>query len=133
MLALRSSIQQSFIETLNKQMSVLDDMSERVSHVENKMGEFSEAHNSLVDAHNQLEDELTSLAAKLADLEDRNRKKMLWGVHESISPSDLILFVQRLIKTTLMSVTTHDLIIVMLPKPKGLPEETPRDVMLCPH
>lgn len=68
MLALRSSIQQSFTGALNKQMSALDEVGERVNHVENKMGEFSEAHNSLVDAHNHLEDELSSLATMLADL-----------------------------------------------------------------
>lgn len=76
MLALRSFIQQSFTESLNKQMPALDDLGDRVNHVKNKLGEFSEAHNSLVDAHNQLKDELTFLAAKLADLEDRNRSQI---------------------------------------------------------
>lgn len=41
--------------------------------MENKMAEFTEAHNGLADAHNHLEDDLNSLTAKLADLEDRNR------------------------------------------------------------
>lgn len=40
MLALRSAIQQSFTEALNKQTSLLDDMGERVNHVQNKMEEF---------------------------------------------------------------------------------------------
>lgn len=52
------------------------------------MGEFSGAHNSLVDAHNHLEDELSSLAEKLADLEDRNRRNNIKfrGIPESIPP-----------------------------------------------
>lgn len=60
------------MDALNKQMLILDDLGERVHQVENKMGEFSGAHNNLVDTHNSLEDELSALAAKLADLEDRN-------------------------------------------------------------
>lgn len=74
MLALRSSIQQSFTDALNQQISALDNLAERVNHVEDKMGEFSEAHNTLVDSHNHLEDEMRVLTAKLADLEDRNRR-----------------------------------------------------------
>lgn len=64
MLVLHSSIQQSFTEALNRQMSVIDDLGERVNHVEVKMGEFSEAHNGLLGTHNQLEKYLSSLASK---------------------------------------------------------------------
>lgn len=70
MLALRSSLQQSFTEALNRQMTVIDGLVEWVAHVENKMGEFSEAHNSLVDAHNNLKEDMATLANKLADLEE---------------------------------------------------------------
>lgn len=113
MLALRSSIQQSFTEALNRQMTVIDDLGERVDHVENKMGEFSEAHNSLVDAHNHLEGELSSLVSKLADLEDRNRRNNIKfrGVPESVPPSELTSYIQQLIKLVIPAVTTHDLII----------------------
>lgn len=113
MLALRSSLQQSFTEALNRQMTVIDGLGERVAHVETKMGEFSEAHNSLVDAHNNLEDDMESLATKLADLEDRNRRNNLKfrGVPESVLPSELTSYIQRLIKAVLPATTTHDLII----------------------
>lgn len=89
MLALRSSIQQSFTSVLKKQMSVIDDLGDRVNHVEQKMGEFSEAHNGLVDAHGTLEEEMSALTAKLADLEDRNRRNNVKfrGVPESVSPA----------------------------------------------
>lgn len=90
---LRSSIQQSVNSVLNKQMSVINDLGERV-----KIGEFSEAHNGLVDAHGLLDDEVTTLAAKLADLEDRNRRNnvKLRGVQESVQPSELSSYVQQL-------------------------------------
>lgn len=138
MLALRSSLQQSFTEALNRQMTVIDGLGERVAHVENKMGEFSEAHNSLVDAHNNLEEDMATLANKLADLEDRNRRNNVKfrGVPESVPPSELTSYIQHLIKSVLPAVTTHDLIIDRahrLPKPKGLPEATPRDVIARIH
>lgn len=138
MIVLRSSrssgIQLSLTAAFNKQMSVIDDLGERVNHVEQKMGEFSKPHNRLVDAHNHLEDNLSSLVAKLADLEDRNRRNNMKfrGVPESVPPSELVLFVQQLIKSVLPSVTTHDLTIDRahrLPEPKGLPESAPRDII----
>lgn len=138
MLALRSSIQQSFTEALNQQTSALDDLGERVSHVEDKMGEFSDSHNSLVDSHNRLEDELDSLKTKLADMEDRNRRNNIKfrGIPESVPPAELTPYLQRLIREVLPSVTTHDLIIDRahrLPKPKGLPDTVPRDVIARIH
>lgn len=58
MLALRSSIQQSFTTVLSSHQTAIDNLGGRVDHVESKMAEFSKAHNDLVDAHNTLEDEL---------------------------------------------------------------------------
>lgn len=91
MLSLRSSIQQSFTSALNSQKSIIDDLDERVDHVESKMVDFSVAHNGLVDAHNQLDDNLKLLSAKLVDLEDRNRRNniKLRGIPESVSNSEL--------------------------------------------
>lgn len=138
MLALRSSIQQSFTSVLNKQMSVIDDLGDRVNHVEQKMGEFSEAHNGLVDAHGTLEEEVSALTAKLADLEDRNRRNNVKfrGVPESVSPAELSSYVQQLLKAVLPTSTTHDLVIDRahrLPKPKALPDSIPRDVIARIH
>lgn len=73
MLALRSSIQQGFTTALNTQRAAIDDLGECIDHAETKLAEYSIAHNTLVDAH-QLEDDMKSLAAKLADLEDRNMR-----------------------------------------------------------
>lgn len=119
-------------------MAALEEVGERVSHVENKMGEFSTAHNSLVDSHNQLEDELDALKAKLADLEDRNRRNNVKfrGIPESVTTAELAPYLQGLIKAVLPTTTTHDLIIDRahrLPKPKGLPETTPRDTIARIH
>lgn len=138
MLALRSSIQQSFTSVLNKQMSVIDDLGDRINHVEQKMGEYSTAHNGLADAHGLLEEEVATLTAKLADIEDRNRRNNVKfrGVPESVPPSELSPYIQQLIKTVLPTSTTHDLVIDRahrLPKPKALPDSTPRDVIARIH
>lgn len=103
MLALHSSIQQSISATFTKQIAVIKDLGNRVNHVENKMEEFSSAHTRLVDAHNQLEEEIKSHAAKLADLEDRNKRNnlMLRSIPESVSNADLISYIQQLRKPSL--------------------------------
>lgn len=138
MLALRASIQSSFTMAMNKQSAALYDSGGRVDHLENKMGEFSGAHNGLVDAHNQLEEEVASLSAKLADLEDRNRRNnvKLRGVPESVPPSELVPFIQQLIKTVLPQTSKPDLVLDRahrLPKPKNLPASVPRDVIVRIH
>lgn len=112
MLALRSTILQSFTATLNKQMAVIEDLDDRVNHVEIKMEKFSTAHNGLVDAHNQLED-IKSLSAKLADLEDRNKKNnlKLRGIPESVLNAELISYIKQLMKVLLKLIFKQDLII----------------------
>lgn len=138
MLALRTSIQTSFASALNSQSASIDGLGNRVDHIEHKMGEFSNAHNELVDSHNQLEDEVATLTAKLADLEDRNRRNniKLRGVPESVSQSELVPYIQQLIKVTLPHTSKQDLILDRahrLPKPKNLPTSLPRDVIVRIH
>lgn len=103
MLALCSSIQQSLTVTLNKQMAAIDDLGKRVKHVENKMEEFSTAHNGLVDTHNQLEADSNTISAKLADLEDKNRRNnlKLRDIPESVTNAERIPYIQQLMKTLL--------------------------------
>lgn len=54
--------------------SDITDIGERVSHMKNKMGEFTTAHNELVDSHYDHEEEMQTLKQKIADLEDRSRR-----------------------------------------------------------
>lgn len=64
---------------------------DRMSHAEDKMGEFANAHNKLIDAFNGTEEDILAIESKLADLEDRSRRNnvKLRGVAESVLPSDL--------------------------------------------
>lgn len=138
MLALRASIQNSLASTLHSHKALIDDLGERVDHTETKMAEFSRAHNGLVDAHNQLEDDLQSLTAKVADLEDRNRRNnvKLRGIPESVSNAELTPFIQKMLATLLKPASERDLLIDRahrLPKPKGVPDSAPRDVIMRVH
>lgn len=119
----------------NKQMAAIDELGDRVNHVENKMEEFSAAHNGLVDTHNQLEADVTSLSEKLADLEKRNRRNnlKLIGIPESVTNAELIPYIHQLMKTLLKSVSKQDMTIDRahrLPKPKGILDSAPRDVII---
>lgn len=56
------------------------ELGDRVDHMVDKMGKFAEAHNDLLDAHRDTEDNITQLKMKIADLEDRswhNRPKKI--------------------------------------------------------
>lgn len=138
MLALRSSIQQSLATALSSQQATIDGLGDRVDHVENKMAEFSTAHNELVDAHNNLEDELHLMAIKLADIEDRNRRNniKIRGIPESVSGPELIPYIQQLMASLLKPASKRDLILDRahrLPKPKNVPASAPRDVIMRVH
>lgn len=59
---------------MNQSKKEIDDLGDRVEHVENKMCDFTEAHNKLVDAHFDVENEIKNLKLKVADLEDKSRR-----------------------------------------------------------
>lgn len=49
-------------------------MGDRVSHVKDKMGEFTITHNELVDAHNNSEGDMQTMKDNISDLVDRLRR-----------------------------------------------------------
>lgn len=63
-------------------------VTDRVSHVDLKVGEFASTFNELVDDHNERDDGMLWIKAKLADLEDRSRRNtvMIWGIPKSNKP-----------------------------------------------
>lgn len=87
------------MDCISQLKSDITEIGERVSHVEDKMAEFTTSHNELVDAHNEKDDELEALKNKMADLEDRSRRNniKLRGVAESVPSSDFRRYVQQLI------------------------------------
>ena len=123
------------VSQLKRDVSAIGD---RISHVEDRMGDFTIAHNELVDAHNDTEGEIQAMRDKLADLEDRSRRNniKLRGVEESVSPSELRHYVQEFIAAILPEVPSSEVIVDRahrLPKPKFLPEKVPRDVIARVH
>lgn len=109
-----------------------------MDHAENKIAEFSEAHNGLVDAHNKLEDDFKKLATKLADIEDRNRRNnvKIRCIPESVTGPDLIPYIQQMLTALIKPASKRDLIIDRahrFPKPKGIPASAPRNVIMRLH
>lgn len=43
-----------------------------MDHIETKMGDFSKAHNELVDTHIDMEEDVKNIKLKMADLEDKS-------------------------------------------------------------
>lgn len=80
---------------------------------ENKICDFTDAHNKLVDANFELEDEIKNLKLKVIDLEDRSRRNnvKLRGIPENIKPFDLKHFLNEMISILLPkkpTVGAHD-------------------------
>ena len=138
LLSLRSTIQADMMSCMKNVRADIQEVETRVEHIETKMGEFATTINDLVDAQEQGEDEMEGLKAKLADLEDRNRRNNLKirGVPESVSQGELKKFASTLFLALIPELTAIDITIDRihrLPKPSYLPDNVPRDIILRMH
>lgn len=70
---LRSAIHTDMLQLMKQCKSEVSEVSDRVTHIESKMGEFTETFNNMVDVHNEHEEDIMWLKSKVADLEDRSR------------------------------------------------------------
>lgn len=118
--------------------SDITEVGDFVSHVENKMSEFASAHNELVDAHNDKDEEMEALKSKMADLEDMSRRNNIKHsrVAESVPPTDLWQYVQQLIHDLLPDIPAGEIIVDWahrLLKPQHLLEKIPGDVITRIH
>lgn len=142
MMALRDSLQTDMHHTIKQVIQPLQgtvqELGGRTSHVENKLGELVKSHNRLLDDHRALQEETEKIKKKMADAEDRNRRNNLKvrGIPESIQQSDLAKYMRDLILHFLPECDKQHLILDRthrLPKPKGIPEHLPRDVITRVH
>lgn len=77
LVSLCNSLHADMMKCMRSFKTKVNELGERVDHVEQKMGEHASSYNLLVDAHNDQSDEVTWLKAKVADLEDRSRRNNL--------------------------------------------------------
>lgn len=84
-----------------------------MDHIENKMCDYAESFNMLVDTQSAHEDEIAWLKSKVEDLEDRSHHNNLkiWGVLESIQQSQLRQFTGDLLLVIIPTLTVEDLTI----------------------
>lgn len=138
LLTLRGALQKdmaAFMKSTHRELSIIGD---RVDYVEQRMDEFTGAHNELVDAHSEIEEELKQLKLKVADIEDRSRRNNIKfrGIPEAVKPADLTSFLQQLMMKTIPELTAADVTIDRahrLPKPAHIPDTVPRDVIARIH
>lgn len=138
LLSLKASLHADMTAGINHCQREVQALGSRVDHIEKRMGEFTSSFNTMVDAHGNHDEEIAWLKNKVADLEDRSRRKNLKirGIPETIPAAQLLPYTQALFSTLLPSLSAQDLIvdrIHCLPKPAFLPENTPRDVLLRVH
>lgn len=138
LVALRSTLHKDLLSAVSNIKAEVAELGERVDHMEDKMGEFAEAYNDLVDAHREAGDTITQLKMKIADLEDHSRRNILKfrGAAESVLLGDLKRYIHQMISTLLPEIPAQDNIIDRahrLSKPPYLSEHIPRDVIESIH
>lgn len=112
----------------------IEDLGERVDYIENKMTDFTNAHNKLVDDHFALKEEVKQLKLKVADLEDRSKRNnvKLRGIPENVKNNYLKKFLQKVIIDLIPTLQNQELVIDRahrLLKPPHILEKLPRDVI----
>lgn len=115
-------------------MEVLE-LGGRVTHLEQKIGEYASSFNALVDSHTKQDDEVEWLKAKVEDRSHRNNVKMR-GIPETIQPAHLFQYASEFICTVLPLILESDLIINRIhrqPKLQHLPDNVPRDILMHVH
>lgn len=109
-----------------------------MDHIENKLSDYTLAHNEVVDTHDGLAEEICNMRIKMADIEDRSCRNNVKfrGILKTFSLAELHPYLQKTIAELLPETNTQKLVIDMahrLPKPSYLPERVPRDVIARIH
>lgn len=138
LISLRDSLHIDMMNMLKPINASVHDLQQRMSHTEHKMEDAFSAHNNLVDAYKEQQNDLQKMAAKLADMEDRSRRNNIKfrGIPESITTNDLQGYIRQLLRTLVPNATDMELTIDRahrLPKPSFLPDTVPRDVLTRIH
>lgn len=116
-----------------KLQSHIYQVEERVDIIEKKQGSIVEAHNDQRDVFEEHTTDIQWLKIKIAGLEDRSwRKKLQFrGIPESVTPSELIPYLQQILRVLLLE-TSKDFVIDKahrLTKPVFLQDSVPRDII----
>lgn len=114
------------------------DVGDRVTHIEEKMGEFTSTFNELVDTQNEQEDDLAWIRSRLEDLEDRSRRSnvKIHRIPKSVKSPSLKAYLFKLLQEALPDAPLEELTINSihrLTKPKHIPAHLPRYKIVCIH
>ncbi|XP_069830381.1 uncharacterized protein [Dendropsophus ebraccatus] len=135
---LQDSLLEGVDRIISSFISSLKAIEDRALLAESKLGELISSHNSLSEACQRMDEQSACLNNKIVALEDYIRRNNLkiQNVPESIASSDLPSYVKRLIKHALPSCSNKELVVDWahrVPRPKHLPRDSPRDVIVRVH
>ncbi|CAH2314826.1 Hypothetical predicted protein [Pelobates cultripes] len=102
------------------------------------MDELGLANNELVDKIQKMEASNRQFQEKLADLEDRSRHNniRMRGVLETVLSNAIPQYLTEVFKAILPSADATDQLMDrehMVPKPRNLAQDVPRDIVTCLH
>lgn len=138
LITIREALQHAMASFMKQTNNETKAIGNRVDHIGNKLGNYTQAHNEVVDSHENLAEEIRNMKLKMADVEDRSCRNNVKfrGIPEMVSSVDLRPFLQKIIAELLPSTKSHELVIDRarrLPKPTYLPERVPRDIIAQIH
>ncbi|CAH2327899.1 Hypothetical predicted protein [Pelobates cultripes] len=126
---------QSTLKELRRDVQELED---RMTHVEQKMEDQTAAHNDVADQVQHMQQQLEYTQRKVMDLEDRSRRQnlRLRGIPEEVKQPDLHAFLIGYFKELAPDLPAEVLLLDRyhrVQKPTFLPQDTPRDVLTHLH
>lgn len=93
--SLRTSLQADLFSYVHKIFAKVQDIGDKLDHVENKVEELTNMFNTIIDAHRDQRDDIAWLKNKIADLEEKSCRNNLkiCSVPEAVTSSQLPHFV----------------------------------------
>ncbi|CAH2315063.1 Hypothetical predicted protein [Pelobates cultripes] len=114
----------------------LQDLGSRMAHMETKMEELVDAHNTSARWIHTITAQLNQCEAKIMDLEDRSQRSNVQGISETLLPAHLLTYVNNFFKLLVPDVPTDILLLDRLHrvlKPQQISASLPREGLLKVH
>lgn len=138
LISLQTSLMTHLSSLFHKITTDIHSLDDRVTNAKRGIYACTSTVNETIEAYDAVKEVQAWMCAKLADLEDRSRRKnvKLRGVPETILPADLPRYAKELMHLVIPEASLRDVIIdriQRIAKPSHLAASVPRDVLMRVH
>lgn len=133
---LRASLHANITSSLRQVIDDIEDLGDRMDHVETKIKEFATSFNEPAGSNTEKGDNVAWLKAKVANVEggSRRNKMKVRGIPKIVLADQLPTYIQQMFQSILPNMSNEELLVDRvhhLPRPSHLPDTILRDVILC--